>query len=60
MMEVFRQFTGVEEFFVKDYMTLYHFKMGETFVSNAAHLILQILFLFSMQNLLFSLYNVPF
>lgn len=40
MMEVFRQFTGVEEFFVKDYMTLYHFKMGETFASNAAHLIL--------------------
>lgn len=59
MMEVFRQFTGVEEFFVK-HMTLHHFKMGETFVSNAAHLILQILFLFSMQNLFFSLYNIPF
>lgn len=40
MMEVFRQFTGVEEFFVKDYMTLYHFKMEETFASDFADPIL--------------------
>lgn len=58
MMEVFRQFTGVGEFFVKDYNLIT--SKWEKLLSNAVHLILQILFLFSMQNLLYCLYNIPF